>query len=304
MSALLLLTLACADSSEPEATAAPLSGGGGGTFFRVEIPDYFAGDDGKLVAQLIEDVPGAPGSVVSPTLQVPVTEEGYFELELPTPLADTIDNVRYRVAVREALADGTGGAFLAIWSPLLTWHAAADAAGAPKGWSTERSTRRGLSWTPVEDAELKLSLLPVESLVVGGPFDVADIVTDAGSNVRIALLEGDEVVEGAVGMVLDGTWALMLDGAPETERNQLRPVAYIDANGDLAYDPASEARIGLACAEDAEAFVKWVDAPYTVAAADAVKKHGASVGWNSWRAGGRVGGPTHDTVVRISATCD
>lgn len=304
MSALLLLTLACADSSEPEATIAPLSGGGGSTFFRVEIPDYYAGDDGKLVAQLIEDVPGAPGSVVSATMQVPVTEEGYFELELPTPTEESIDNVRYRVALREALADGTAGAFRGIWSPRLTWHAAADAAGAPPGWSTERSRRGTLSWTPVEDAELKLSLLPVESLAVGGPFDVPDVVTDAGSNVRVALLDGEDVVEGVVGMVLDGTWALMLDGAPDTERSQLRPVAYIDANGDLGYDPTTEARIGLACAEDVEAFVKWIDAPYTVSLADAVKQHGASVGWNAWKAGGRVGGPTHDTVVRISPTCD
>ncbi|GDX80373.1 hypothetical protein LBMAG42_21840 [Deltaproteobacteria bacterium] len=304
MSALLLLALACADSAVPEATSAPLSGAAGGTFFQVEIPDYYAGDDGKLVAQLIEDVPGAPGSVVSATMQVSVTDEGYVSLELPTPTDESIDSVRYRFALREALADGTAGAFRGIWTPRLTWHATSDAAGAPPGWSTERSTRSGLSWTPVADTELKLSLLPVESLVAGGPFDVPDVVTDAGSNVRVALLDGDEVVEGAVGMVLDGTWAIMLDGAPDTERSQLRPVAFIDANGDLAYDPASEARIGLACAESSEAFVKWIDEPYTVVAADSVKRHGASVGWNSWMAGGRVGGPTHGTVVRISPTCD
>lgn len=307
MLTVLFFAAGCADpSSDAWLDEAPLAPGDSAVVFSAEIDGYDIEADGPLVAQLVEEVPTSPPDYPTVAAQVVVTGSGAFNLELPVPEDESVVSVRYRIVVRERLADGTAGVIREAWQPVLVWNDAADLAGAPAGWSLE--TRRGgqVSYSAVVDANLELHLAVQPELVVGGPFVVPDVVTDPGSSVRVALLADDEPVEGVVGLVVNGVWGLSLEGDPGLPAYALlRPVAFIDVDGDLAFDPTTEPPLGLACARSAEAFVRWFPPPSEVRGADWMMYTRTTPGWNAWVQGDRGGNRLFDaTRVRIDTACE
>lgn len=307
MLTVLFLAAGCADPSvDANLDEAPLEPGESTVVFRAEIEGYDIDVDGPLVAQLVQEVPSTPPTYPFVDAQVQVTPSGAFSVELPTPTDESIASIRYRLVVRERLEDGTAGVIREAWQPVLVWSEIGDLTGAPAGWSLELRRGGQVFHSDIVDENLDLHLAVQPELIVGGPFVVPDVITDAGSSVRVALLADGEPVEGAVGMVVNGVWGLQLDGDPGLEGDVLlSPVAFVDADGDLAYDPDSESRLGVACARSAEAFVRWFVAPTEVQVADRMMQARAVPGWNAWVAGGRAGNRLFDaTRMRIDTDCE
>lgn len=307
MSITTLFLLACAELPD-EATRddAALSPGDSEVVLRAEINGYDVELDHHLLVQLVEEAATTPPSWPVVVAQVPVSEAGGFTLELPTPDDGETEYVRLRVIVRDALPDGMAGFIREAWQPVLVWADADRDDGTPAGWSLE--VRRGgqVFHTPVKDTWLDLQLRLQDELVIGGPFVVPDITTEPGSNVRVTLVSDDGPVEGAVGMVVAGVWGLRLEGNPEVSGEQpLRPVAFVDLDGDLALDGDTEPVIGAACALDHEAFVRWFEEPAEVRKADWLVLNHAAPGWNGWASGGRSGNRLYDpTRMRIDTDCE
>ncbi|MSQ03799.1 MAG: hypothetical protein EXR71_18250 [Myxococcales bacterium] len=303
-----LLSLFACVESEPAATetTTALGDGSDSPAFRAELIDYDAETDGILVAELVEEVLGTPPRYPRVESIAPVNLDGYVTIALPTPGEDGPDSVRYRVIFREARTDGSIGPIRESWQPALVWSQSATVAGAPAGWSVEAGRRGQREWSAIGSAEVELRLRTESELVIGGPFTVSGVVADAGTSIRIALLDEDTPIEGVVGMVAEGMWGLRVDDDLGLTLGQfLRPVAFLDADDDLAYDPASEAQVGIACARADESFIRWLAEPTEVRAADVLTRSRATPGWNAWVATGETGHPLFDASrVRIAATCE
>jgi hypothetical protein len=277
---ILFFALACADlADEVTPTTAALTAPSG-PVLHIELVGYDVDEDGPIVAQLVEEVRGRPPTFGDVHAEVPVTADGFAYVEMPEP-ADDVRFVEYRLVLRSALADGSVGPIRELWPPSLVWNYDLTPGAAPAGWSVETHDRGVSAWSPVSGANVTLDFFPRDSFTVGGPFTVPDIATDAGTTVGIALMAGGEVLPDFIGTVVNGEWGLRLDGPPDTDSALLQPVAYVDTDGVLGFDPETEVLVGLGCVRDTEAFVQWIDEPWDVNVADRIQKHHQSVGWNA-----------------------
>ena len=128
---------------------------------------------------------------------------------------------------------------------------------------------------------------------------------DAFDTVGVALLRDGEPVPGLLGLAMGGVWALHLDGQPlGVGSSHLRPVAYLESDGVLGFDPEEEEVVGEACSLGAPAFVRWLPAPLSPDAADSLTFAHATPGWNAWRGEGkRTGALRGDAAIVMSETC-
>ncbi len=302
---IVLFALACTAPSAEDITATSAAlGADSAPVFKAEITDYLSEDDGPLLAQIVEQFPGKPASFGAVLAEGVVEVDGYISLAMPAPpVGET--SAEYRVVIRQAMADGSGGAIRELWPPSIVWSYDLTPGAAPAGWSIREADGGHPAWRSFGIEPLILGLRPVEEFTVGGPFAVPDVSTDEESTVAIALLAGGEVVEGVVGAVDNGVWGLHLEGPPDTEGGMLQPVAYVDSDGFLGFDPETEAAIGVACVRDTGAFLRWFDEPSDVAVADQIVHRHQSVGWNALTGtSGPKGRAVLEDRVRMSASCD
>jgi len=302
MTAFLLLAACAVEDHQPAALDAALGEAEPAEVLFGEVQDLDPETDGPLLAQLIEERLGEELSYPSVLAVVPVAASGLFTIELPEL---GTEYGRYRLLVRERLGDGTPGAILTAWQPAVVYDADGDVAR-PAGWSFEVTRAGQVFTTEVDDVSIPLRLRPAAELVVGGPFVVPEVATDAESDVRVALMADGEPVEGAIGAVAAGVWGMRLDASIEVPDGALlRPVAFVDVDGDLAYDPDSEPELGVGCARGAEAFVRKFAAPVDVPVADWMTRARAVPGWNAWAAGGPEGHRLFDASrMVIDAACE
>ena len=285
---LLSLFFACAPEtpSLPESTVAAL-GEEEFALFTAELVDYDPAADGPLVAELIEQVPGTPPTYSAPFGRATIGADGFIELGLPEA-AEGISTMRYRVAVREERADHRSGPIRAMFQPVLVWSSADTEDGAPFGWSVESRQRGELAYEPLGTPGIPLTLTTQPELTLTGDFTVAGI--DPMQPVGVALLQGGEVVPGAVGMAVGSIWGLVLDGEPAGfSMRSLRPVAYLESDGELGFDVETEEVIAEACATGSAAFVRWMPEAMDPLQADILSLARATPGWNAWRGEGRRG---------------
>lgn len=277
-----LLSFACAPeiASSLDETVAPLEEFDA-PLFSAELEGYDPAFDGPLVAELIEQVPGTPARYNAPTARLPIGSSGAFEFELPSA-AEGIDSLRYRVAIRAENGDHTSGAIRAMFAPVLVWSRSDVEGGAPEGWSVETGRLDSVAYEALGRPGIPLALTPEPELTLTGPFTVTGI--DPLDTVGVALLRDGEPVPGIVGLAIGSNWALILDGEPAGfVGSHLRPVAYLESDGELGFDPDVEEVVGEACATGAAAYVRWMAEPMEPLQADVLTFAHATPGWNAWR---------------------
>jgi len=299
-----LLSLACAPESTPsfDETVAPLEEAGPSRF-TAELEGYEPALDGPLMAELIEQVPGTPTTYNPPTARQAIAASGAIEFELPSA-PEGVDSMRYRVAIRVEKRDHTSGAIRAMFAPVLVWSSEETEAGAPEGWSFETGRGDGVEYEALGRPGIALALTPEPELTLTGPFTATGI--DPLDTVGIALLADGEPVPGIVGLAIGATWALVLDGEPAGfVGGHLRPVAYLESDGELGFDPEAEERVGEACAMGVPAFVRWMAEPMEPLQADVLTFAHATPGWNAWRGETRRGRAiTGRAPIQIAEACE
>jgi hypothetical protein len=301
---LVWLTLACAPES-PDTVEDTIAGLGGTDIplFIAELDGYDPAFDGPLVAELVEQVPGTPPTYLAPIADVHPDLAGIMTFELPTA-DDDVDVMRFRVAVREERAGGVKGPIRGMFAPTIVWQREASESGAPEGWSVETRRRGETAWEPMDRGSIPLSLAPEPERTLTGPFDVTGL--DPMASVGVALMHDGDVVPGIFGMAVGGIWAIHLDGEPSGFAGaRLRPVAWVEADGVLGFDPETEEIIAQACATGQAGFARWMSEPRSITAADVLVLARATPGWNAWRGEGLRGRALgEDMSFYMAETCE
>ncbi len=214
----------------------------------VRVDGYDPAIDGEMVVDLVPYMTGSPAVYGSPVAYGVVQPDGDAEVPLPVspePLDEELPEARYRV-VLHPLVDGEPGPVQALLPDSLVWRDLGDPQGAPTGWSVEKKRGNSTSWRTLPDlVKLPMNFLEVEELTVGGP-----ILLDGDAEVGVVLVAGGVIVPGIVGVAMDGRWGLHLDSVPSAMRapgTLAHPVAYVERDGQLGWNPAIEPRVGEAC---------------------------------------------------------
>ncbi len=272
----------------------------------VRVDGYDPAVDGEMVVDLVPYMAGSPAVYGSPVAYGVVQVDGDAEIPLPVgpePLDDELLEARFRV-VLHPLIDGVPGPVQALLPDSLVWRDLGDPQGAPTGWSVEKKRGNSTTWrTLPELVKLPMNFLTEEELTLGGP-----IMLDGDAEVGVVLVAGGEIVPGVVGVAMDGRWGLHLNSVPTALRSagaQAHPVAYVERDGELGWDPKVEPRVGEACVAGRPIGVSAQPETIDVGEAAAMAAQRLVPGLNAVRSEyGRAVGVRDIDSVELAASCE
>lgn len=286
----LALLLACAPlSDEFEAAGFGISAVESGlkkttAKVKVTLRGSTSGTDTEFLLRQI--VPGTEAVTEYETLVSVDATSGSGSLVLPSspPTADlALASSGMPVIYALALVDGDGVIY-GIGKQYLCWYATSPDGKASAGWLlVSKASDGSYAYKGTNSGmTIRAGIEGTKTLSMSGQNELGEI-----SDMRFGVTTMDQTAEVGSVEVTDSysfTASASPDAAYLGEEGGVSAAyystgTYVDEDADAAFDPDTEAMIGVGCSEALTGVVRWIEPPTDLAAAFALDNLGAQWGW-------------------------